>query len=201
MELKGDSLIVIVDNYDSFVYNILEYVSMFTRGKIVSRERAKDVPKMSPDGVIISPGPGKPDRELAFIFEYCIDECIPLLGICLGHQMIAEIFGGRVGKVKPLHGKSSTVTHDGMGIFRGIRNPIRVGRYHSLAVLDIPDGFRVTAVSEDGVIMGMRRGLLEGVQFHPESVLTESGVKMIRNFVMTALEDRIAEKIGGKIDR
>lgn len=186
-------MIVIVDNYDSFVYNILEYVSIFTRARIVRRDKAEDVLKINPDGVIVSPGPGKPDRELAFIFEYCTHERIPLLGICLGHQMMAEVFGGRVGKVKPLHGKTSVVRHDGMGIFRGIRNPVKVGRYHSLAVLDVPEGFKVTAVSEDGIIMGMRRGLLEGVQFHPESVLTENGLKMIRNFVMMTLS-------GDKID-
>lgn len=172
-------MILVIDCYDSFVYNLVEYVSLFDRVKVLSKEKAREAKKLSFDGIIISPGPGKPDRELDFLFEFDV----PILGVCLGHQIIAEVFGGKVGKVKPVHGKASLVRHDSDGIFRGVRNPFRAARYHSLAVLEVPKGFKVTAVSDDGVIMGIRKDRIEGVQFHPESVLTEDGLRMIRNFV------------------
>ncbi len=172
-------MIVVIDNRDSFVYNLVEYISFFDRVKVLDRERAGEVERLNFDGIVISPGPGKPDRSLEFLFDYDV----PILGVCLGHQMIAEIFGGKVGKVKPVHGKTSAVTHDSEGIFRGVRNPVRVGRYHSLAILEPPKGFRVNAVSDDGVIMAVSKDRIYGVQFHPESVLTEDGVRMIRNFV------------------
>ncbi len=186
-------MIVIVDNYDSFVYNIAEYVSFFDRVKVVSKSDAKVVPRLNADGIVISPGPGFPDTSLAFIFDYCAENGVPLLGVCLGHQMMAEVYGGEVGKVKPMHGKMSLVKHDGRGVFRGVKNPVRVCRYHSLAVLKVPRGFEVTARSEDDVVMGMRSrdGLLEGVQFHPESVMTEEGVRMIRNFVMKCVGQEV----------
>ncbi|MCX8172469.1 MAG: aminodeoxychorismate/anthranilate synthase component II [Archaeoglobaceae archaeon] len=172
-------MIVVIDCYDSFVYNLVEYVSIFDKVKVLSKDHARDVRKMSFDGILISPGPGKPDRELEFLFDFGV----PILGVCLGHQIIAEVFGGKVGKVKPVHGKASLVTHDGEGIFKGVRNPFKAGRYHSLAVLEVPKGFKVTAVSDDGVVMGIRKDTVEGVQFHPESVLTDDGLRMIRNFV------------------
>jgi anthranilate synthase component 2 len=172
-------VILVVDCYDSFVYNLVEYVSLFDGVKVLSKDKAREAKKLSFDGIIISPGPGKPDRELDFLFEFDV----PILGVCLGHQIIAEVFGGKVGKVKPVHGKASLVRHDSDGIFRGVRNPFRAARYHSLAVLEVPKGFKVTAVSDDGVIMGIRKDRIEGVQFHPESVLTEDGLRMIRNFV------------------
>jgi anthranilate synthase component 2 len=172
-------VILVVDCYDSFVYNLVEYVSLFDRVKVLSKDKAREAKKLSFDGIIISPGPGKPDRELDFLFEFDV----PILGVCLGHQIIAEVFGGKVGKVKPVHGKASLARHDSDGIFRGVRNPFRAARYHSLAVLEVPKGFKVTAVSDDGVIMGIRKDRIEGVQFHPESVLTEDGLRMIRNFV------------------
>jgi anthranilate synthase component 2 len=172
-------VILVIDCYDSFVYNLVEYVSLFDRVKVLSKDKAREAKKLSFDGIIISPGPGKPDRELDFLFEFDV----PILGVCLGHQIIAEVFGGKVGKVKPVHGKASLVRHDSDGIFRGVRNPFRAARYHSLAVLEVPKGFKVTAVSDDGVIMGIRKDRIEGVQFHPESVLTEDGLRMIRNFV------------------
>jgi len=172
-------VIVVIDCRDSFVYNLVEYLSLFDKVKVFDRNDAREVRKVNFDGIVISPGPGKPDRSLEFLFEFEV----PILGVCLGHQMIAEIFGGKVGKVKPVHGKTSLVRHDGEGIFRGVRNPVRVGRYHSLAVLEPPAGFRVNAWSEDGLIMGLNRNDIYGVQFHPESVLTEDGLRMIRNFV------------------
>ena len=114
---------------------------------------------------------------------------VPILGVCLGHQLIAHVFGGKVGRVKPVHGKASVVRHDGKTIFEGVRNPLRAGRYHSLAVLEMPKGFELSAISDDGIVMGIRhkRRQIEGVQFHPESVLTEfesgDGLKIVKNFV------------------
>lgn len=172
-------MIVVIDCKDSFVYNLVEYISLFDRVRVVDRDNARDIEGLDFDGIVISPGPGKPDRSLEFVFD-----CnVPVLGVCLGHQMIAEVFGGEVGKVKPVHGKTSLVKHDGMDIFRGVRNPVRAGRYHSLAVLKPPEGFEVNARAEDGLIMGIKRGNIFGVQFHPESVLTEDGLRIIRNFV------------------
>lgn len=172
-------MILVIDCYDSFVYNLVEYISFFDRVKVLSKERAKEAKKLNFDGIVISPGPGKPDMELEFLFNFDL----PVLGVCLGHQIIAEVFGGKVGKVKPVHGKASLVKHDSEGVFRGVRNPFKAGRYHSLAILEMPRGFKVSAISDDGVIMGIRNGIIEGVQFHPESVLTEDGLRMIRNFV------------------
>lgn len=172
-------MIVVIDCKDSFVYNLVEYISMFDRVKVFDRENAREIGNINFDGIVISPGPGKPDKSLEFVFDYSV----PVLGVCLGHQMIAEVFGGKVGKVKPVHGKSSIIRHNSDGIFRGVRNPLRAGRYHSLAVLRPPNGFEITAVSEDGIVMGLRREDIYGVQFHPESVLTEDGLRIIRNFV------------------
>lgn len=178
-------MILVVDCYDSFVYNLVEYISFFDRVKVLSKDKAKEAKNLDFDGIVISPGPGKPDRGLEFLFEFEV----PILGVCLGHQIIAEIFGGKVGKVKPIHGKASTVIHDREGVFRNVKNPLKAGRYHSLAVLEVPKGFKVTAVSDDNVVMGIRKSVVEGIQFHPESVLTEDGLKIIRNFV-TICHDR-----------
>lgn len=151
-------MILVIDCYDSFVYNLVEYISIFDRVKILSKENAREAKKFDFDGIVISPGPGKPDKELEFLFNFDV----PVLGVCLGHQIIAEVFGGRVGKVKPVHGKTSLITHDREGIFRNVRNPFKAARYHSLAILEVPKGFKITATSEDGVIMGIRKGFIEG---------------------------------------
>jgi anthranilate synthase component 2 len=147
----------------------------------------EEVRMINPDGVIISPGPGSPDRrrDVGNCPEIIRKVEVPILGVCLGLQTIAYVFGGEVGRVKPVHGKTSTVRHDGKTIFRGIRNPLEAGRYHSLAVLNVPGGFEVSAKSEDGIVMGIRSRdeMIEGVQFHPESVLTEDGLKIIKNWV------------------
>lgn len=180
-------MIVLIDNRDSFVWNLAEYASIFTRVKVLPNTVSLgEIRKLNPKGIIISPGPGAPwsERDVGIspkVFE--LD--LPILGVCLGHQIIAYVFGGVVDRVKPVHGKSSLVRHDNEGIFRGVRNPLKAGRYHSLAVLKQPKGFKVTAETEDGLIMGIRNGVIEGVQFHPESVLTprEEGLKMIKNFV------------------
>ncbi|ASJ16283.1 anthranilate synthase component II [Thermococcus chitonophagus] len=186
-------MILIVNNRDSFVWNLAEYASFFDEVKVVPNTIGlAEVKKLNPDGIIISPGPGHPRdrREVGNSPEIVAEADVPVLGVCLGHQIIAEVFGGYVGRVKPRHGKASPIKHDGRGVFKGIKNPLMGGRYHSLAVLQVPKGFKVTAVSlDDNVIMGIRhkRKPIEGVQFHPESVLTEweskEGLKIIKNFV------------------
>ena len=184
-------MIVLIDNRDSFVWNLAEYASIFTKVKVLPNTVSlAEIRRLNPKGIIISPGPGSPEskRDVGISPKVVLEMDIPILGVCLGHQIIAHVFGGVVGRVKPMHGKSSVVKHDGEGIFRGVRNPIEVGRYHSLAVLKVPKGFKVTAkVVDDDLVMGIRSrdGRIEGVQFHPESVLTprEEGLKMIRNFV------------------
>ncbi len=186
-------MIVIVDNRDSFVWNLAEYVSLFDRAIVVSNTiRPGELRSINPDGIIISPGPGTPEerKQVGNSPEIVLESEVPLLGVCLGHQIIASVFGGKVGRVPPKHGKQSVIRHDGKGIYRGIKNPLRAGRYHSLAVLRVPQNFEVSAVSmDDGLIMGIRhrKRPIEGVQFHPESVLTEfesgEGVKIIKNFV------------------
>ncbi len=182
-------MIVIVDNRDSFVWNLAEYVSLFERVKVVdNRIGVEEMKRLNPNGVIISPGPGSPEsrRDVGNSPEIVLRADVPVLGVCLGHQIIGHVFGGRVGRVKPYHGKGSRILHDGRGIFSGVENPLLAGRYHSLAVLEIPDGFVKTAES-DGIVMGIRSrdGMIEGIQFHPESVITprEEGLKIIRNFV------------------
>jgi len=186
-------MILLVDNRDSFVWNLAEYASIFDEVKVVSNTvKLSEVKKIDPDGIIISPGPGSPDsrRDVGNSPEIVLEAEVPVLGVCLGHQIIGHVFGGKVGRVKPLHGKASTVKHDGKTIFSNVKNPLRAGRYHSLAVLEVPKGFAVSAVSQDdSVVMGIRHKSrqIEGVQFHPESVLTEfeckEGLKIIKNFV------------------
>jgi len=182
-------VILVIDNRDSFVWNLVEYVSLFDRVRVVGNTlTAAEVKRLDPDGIIISPGPGHPEnrRDVGNCPEIILKSEVPVLGVCLGHQIIAQVFGGRVERVSPVHGKASLIEHDGKGIFRGVSRPLKAGRYHSLAVTEVPDGFRVTAVS-GGVVMGIRSrdGLLEGVQFHPESVLTprSEGLRIVRNFV------------------
>ncbi|HID42424.1 MAG TPA: aminodeoxychorismate/anthranilate synthase component II [Archaeoglobaceae archaeon] len=181
-------MILIIDNKDSFVWNLAEYASFFDRIKVFPNTITLEKVKIqNPDGIIISPGPGSPEkkRDIGNCPEIIRKSEIPILGVCLGHQTIAYVFGGEIKRVKPVHGKTSVVKHDGKTIFSGIRNPLVAGRYHSLAVTEVPKGFEVSAVSEDGIIMGIRNRdrMIEGVQFHPESVLTEDGLKIIKNWV------------------
>ncbi|AAL81832.1 type 1 glutamine amidotransferase [Pyrococcus furiosus DSM 3638] len=184
-------MILIINNRDSFVWNLAEYVSFFDEAVVVSNKiTLSEVKKLDPDGIIISPGPGHPldRREVGNSPEIVLESEVPLLGVCLGHQIIGAVFGGKIGRVTPKHGKASLIRHDGKGVYRGLDNPFLAGRYHSLAVLEPPKGFKVTSVSlDDGVIMGIRHKTLpiEGVQFHPESVLTkrEDGLRIIQNFV------------------
>jgi para-aminobenzoate synthetase component 2 len=189
--LEGPSILV-VDNYDSFVYNLVQYLGEL--GALVTVRRndevaASDLEALHFDGVLISPGPGYPSTagNCVEIVRYCGDAGVPLLGVCLGHQALAEAFGGRV-LVAPelLHGRASLVEHDDKGVFRNVANPLVVGRYHSLVVVDegLPEEIEVSARS-NGLIMGIRhRSLdLEGVQFHPESVLTQDGYLILANWL------------------
>ena len=184
--------ILVVDNYDSFVYNLVQY--MIELGAEVTVRRndevdVKDVVAMAPDGVLVSPGPGHPRDagNCVEIIRYCAEKSIPMFGVCLGHQALGEAFGATVDRAPELlHGRSSLVEHEGVGVFEGVSNPLVVGRYHSLVVKDegLPSEFAVTARSH-GLIMGIRHRTLplEGVQFHPESVLTQDGYRMLANWL------------------
>jgi anthranilate synthase component 2 len=185
-------MILVIDNYDSFTYNLVQYLLILGAEVKVYRNDAvttEQIGSLKPEGVVISPGPGRPEDagiSLALIKQF--SGKLPILGVCLGHQAIAMAFGGRVGSAKRLmHGKTSTVNADGMGIFKGIKKPFNAMRYHSLAVFkeDLPDCLTVTAESEDGEIMGLRHRVhaTEGIQFHPESIMTPVGKRILRNFL------------------
>ena len=185
-------MILLIDNYDSFVWNLARYVSELGHKRLVMRNDALDlaaIETLSPTHIIISPGPCTPAE--AGISNAVIERLgprVPILGVCLGHQCIGQVYGGRVDRARrPMHGKTSLVRHDGSGLFAGLPNPLRVTRYHSLTVREdrVPDCLEVTAWSEEGEIMGLRHREFPvvGVQFHPEAVLTEHGHDLIRNFV------------------
>jgi anthranilate synthase component 2 len=185
-------MIVVIDNYDSFTYNLVQYLMMLGAPVEVFRNDAvtlAELEKMRPSGFVISPGPGRPETagiSLALIDRFSGQ--IPILGVCLGHQAIAVAFGGKVGSAKRLmHGKTSSVKNDGDGIYRGISNPFAAMRYHSLAVEKehLPPQLIVAAESDDGEIMGLRHCShpTEGIQYHPESIMTPVGKRLLRNFL------------------
>jgi para-aminobenzoate synthetase component 2 len=195
--------ILVVDNYDSFVYNLVQYLGELGAKVIVRRNddvTARDVAGLGVNGVLISPGPGHPRNagNCLELVHYCAENELPLLGVCLGHQAIGEAFGGDVA-VAPelLHGRASLVTHDDTGVFKGVTNPLIVGRYHSLVVLEesLPSELEVTARS-NGLIMGMRHRTLdlEGVQFHPESVLTQDGYLLLANWLERCGAEGVVER-------
>jgi para-aminobenzoate synthetase component 2 len=195
--------ILVVDNYDSFVYNLVQYLGELGARVVVRRNDdvgASDLRTLAVDGVLISPGPGHPSTagNCLSLVRQCGDQSLPMLGVCLGHQALGEAFGARVDAAPELlHGRASVVTHDGAGVFKGVSNPLVVGRYHSLVVLEdsLPDVFEVSATS-NGLIMGMRhRELdLEGVQFHPESVLTQDGYLMLANWLERCGAEDVVER-------
>ena len=190
-------MLLLIDNYDSFTYNLAQYLGELGADVKVIRNDAIDVAGiavLAPQRIVISPGPCTPDQagvSLAAIREFAGK--IPLLGVCLGHQAIGQAFGGKVVRAKALmHGKTSPVRHDRKGVFRGLPVPFDAGRYHSLAIAreGFPECLEISAQTEDGEIMGVRHRTLpvESVQFHPESVLTEHGHALLKNFLNESQE-------------
>ena len=185
-------MLLLIDNYDSFTYNLYQYLGELGATVEVVRNDAvtlEDIEEIAPERIIISPGPGDPDD--AGISKDVIRRFagkVPIFGVCLGHQCIGEVFGGVVaGAGEILHGKVSRITHDGKGVFAGLSSPIEATRYHSLAIVPdtVPEVLEISARSEGGIIMGVRHRTLpiEGVQFHPESILTPDGHAILRNFL------------------
>ena len=179
-----------LDNYDSFTYNLVHLFEELGAEVVTVRNDAITVGEAQAGGfdrLVVSPGPGRPETAgVSIELIRALGETVPTLGVCLGHQAIVQAFGGTVGRAKALlHGKPSTISHDGLGVYAGLPAEIEVGRYHSLAALAVPDELAVTARTADGEVMGVRHRALpvEGVQFHPESVLTPLGPAMARNFL------------------
>jgi para-aminobenzoate synthetase component 2 len=190
-------MILIIDNYDSFTYNLVQYLRQLEEDVVVKRNdcvKICEIEKMNPDMILISPGPCTPNEagislDLVRVFK----GKIPILGICLGHQTIGSVFGANIVKaIKPVHGKVHPINHLGKGVFEGLKNPLNVTRYHSLVVdnENMPDCLEITAWTNDGEIMGFlhKEYLIEGVQFHPEAILTEFGMDMLKNFFFRAIQ-------------
>jgi anthranilate synthase component II len=187
------STILVIDNYDSFVYNLVQYLGELGANPVVYRHDEVTLDEMialRPDGLLISPGPGRPeDAGLSnAAIEHFAGAGVAVLGVCLGHQCIGQLYGGEVVRApKVMHGKASTISHTGGGVFTGLPNPFTATRYHSLVVAraSVPPELEITAESEDGLVMGLRHRELpvEGVQFHPESILTTGGHDLLRNFL------------------
>jgi anthranilate synthase component 2 len=183
--------VVVVDNFDSFTYNLVQCLGALGAQVTVHRNDAVTASRIlteSPDRIVVSPGPGGPDE--SGVSRDVIGACagrIPILGVCLGHQCLAEIYGARIVRGRPVHGKTSLIHHDGSGLFAGLAEPIQVARYHSLVVDPgtVRGELRVTASTEDGVIMGLRHceHALYGIQFHPESFMTPDGMRIVANFM------------------
>jgi anthranilate synthase component II len=185
-------MILVIDNYDSFTYNLVQYLGELGATLEVVRNDAMScdaITELGPERVVISPGPGTPDQAgVSLEVIRRLGPTTPILGVCLGHQAIGQAYGATVARAKSqMHGKTSAIRHDGRGVFAGLGNPFVATRYHSLAVLrdTVPDALEVTAWAEDGEIMGLRhrRDPVEGVQFHPESILTVEGKQLLRNFL------------------
>jgi anthranilate synthase/aminodeoxychorismate synthase-like glutamine amidotransferase len=201
-------VILLIDNYDSFVYNLARYVRELGREALVRRHDAislDDIASLSPSHIILSPGPCTP-REAGISTDVVrrFSPSIPILGVCLGHQCIGEAFGGKIVRAaKPMHGKVSAVTHDGLGIFAGLPSPFHVTRYHSLVIDNAPEALRVTAWSETGEIMAVqhREYPTVGVQFHPESALTEYGYRMLSAFLDGRPSAELPDRADGAFSR
>jgi anthranilate synthase component 2 len=188
-------MILVIDNYDSFTYNLVQYIQMLGADVKVVRNDTfslSDLDAWKPAGIVISPGPGRPeDAGVSVPLIRALSGKLPILGVCLGHQAIAHAFGGAIVRARRLmHGKVSAVTADGKSIYEGIQSPFQAMRYHSLAVSreKLPSCLELTAQAEDGEVMGIRhrKHPTEGIQFHPESIMTQVGKRMLRNFLRTA---------------
>ncbi len=184
-------MVLVVDNYDSFTYNLVQALGALGASVEVVRNDAagaEEIERRAPDRVVISPGPGTPERAgVSNDLILRLGAKLPILGVCLGHQCIARAFGGRISRALPVHGKTSPVIHDGSGVLAGLPNPFTAMRYHSLAVdeASLPAELAVSARTPEGVVMGLRHldWPLEGVQFHPESYRTEAGLQLLSNFL------------------
>ena len=187
--------VLVVDNYDSFVYNLVQYLGELGADPIVRRHDAvslDEAAELAPDAVLVSPGPGRPEEAGVSVemIRWAAGR-IPVLGVCLGHQCIGAAWGARVERApQVMHGKTSQIHHNGTGLFSGLSSPLEATRYHSLIVEEssLPDELEVVATSDDGLVMGLRHRDLdvEGVQFHPESILTEDGHGLLSNFLARA---------------
>ncbi len=185
-------MIAMIDNFDSFTYNLVQYFQMLGAEVKVVRNNAasiEEVKSWNPQGIVISPGPCRPETAgISVALIQALSGTVPILGVCLGHQAIGVAFGGTVIRAKQLmHGKVSTVTADGQALYRGVKGPFQAMRYHSLAISreDIPSCLEITAEAEDGEIMGVRHKEhpTEGIQFHPESIMTQVGKRLLKNFL------------------
>ncbi|HAU5020688.1 TPA: aminodeoxychorismate/anthranilate synthase component II [Clostridioides difficile] len=190
-------MILMIDNYDSFVYNLVQYIEELGETVVVKRNneiKIRDIEELNPEVIVLSPGPCSP-KEAGIcidIVEYFKGKK-PILGICLGHQTIGHVFGGDIIKAQqPVHGKVYSISHTNKGVFRGLKNPLNVTRYHSLIIDSntVLKELEVTATTDKGEIMGIRhkKYLIEGVQFHPEAILSEYGHEMLKNFIIEARE-------------
>lgn len=194
-------MILVIDNYDSFTYNLVQFLGELGEEIPVAKDiqvyrndtiDLETIERLKPDGIVISPGPGRPeDAGISLATIERLGPKIPLLGVCLGHQSIGQVFGGKVISAPVLmHGKTSDIYHEGAGVFEGLSNPFSATRYHSLVVDrdNLPEVLEITAWVEDGTIMGLRHRdypHLQGVQFHPESILTVAGKSLLRNFLIS----------------
>ena len=184
-------MVLLLDNYDSFTFNLAQYLGELGAPPLVKRNdeiSLDEIGTMQPDHIVISPGPGRPeDAGISVELIKRFGSTIPVLGVCLGHQSIGVAFGGQVVRASQLmHGKTSSIQHDGRGVFRGVQQPFVAGRYHSLVVAEpLPESLEMAARTDDGTIMGVRHRTfpVHGVQFHPESVLTGEGRQLLRNFL------------------
>jgi anthranilate synthase component II len=183
-------MILLIDNYDSFTYNLAHLFEELGAGVMVIRNDkidADEAERLAPNHLVISPGPGRPEDAGATVeIIKRLGPRVPTLGVCLGHQAIVEAFGGEVGQAQRLvHGKASEIAHDRRGLFSGLPDPLQGGRYHSLAATRVPDGLEVCATTDDGEVMAVRHRELpvDGIQFHPESVLTPDGAALAKNFL------------------
>lgn len=188
-------MIFMLDNFDSFTYNIVQYLQMLGAEVLVKRNNeisVEGVLALNPSAIVLSPGPGRPeDAGILTDLIPAVGGRIPILGVCLGHQAIGQVFGGKIIHAKEVrHGKTSDIFHDGKGVFEGLASPLSAVRYHSLAIdpKTLPDCLAVTARTEDGEIMGVRHTALpiEGIQYHPESVMTPTGKRQLANFLKQA---------------
>jgi para-aminobenzoate synthetase component II len=205
--------VLVVDNYDSFVYNLVQYLGQLGVDVIVRRNDAvspAELPALEVDGVLLSPGPGTPEdagSSMSFVTA-CAEAALPLFGVCLGHQAIGAVFGAPIERAPELlHGKTSEVLHDGTGVLAGLPSPFTATRYHSLAVAEdaLPPEILVTARTASGVVMALRHESLpiDGVQFHPESVLTQGGHRMVANWVARcggSVADALVDELAAEVD-